>query len=101
MIVVNDIPNSHLREKEIIETILARHMLYFQLTQKTLEYQYALKKSSEQQIEDKEDSRDISDEEKKNDIEEIRRVMNFKLPEINGKFIENALNARSFKTQEP
>ena len=79
MIVVNQIPNSHLREKEIIETFLARHMLYFQITQKTLEYSYALKNSDEQN-EDKEDSRDISDEEKKNDIEEIRRVMNFKLP---------------------
>jgi hypothetical protein len=40
--------------------------------------------------EEREDSRDISDEEKKYDIEEIRRVMNFKLPAINGKFIENA-----------
>jgi hypothetical protein len=27
--IVNDIPNSHLREKEILETFLSRHMLYF------------------------------------------------------------------------
>jgi hypothetical protein len=44
-LVVNDIPNSHLRETEIIETFLARHMLYFKLTQKTLEYSYAMKSS--------------------------------------------------------
>jgi hypothetical protein len=97
---VNDIPNSHLREKEIIETFIARHMLYFKLTQKTLEYSYAMK-SSEDSNEDRQESRDISDEEKKNDIEEIRRVMNFKLPAINGKFIENSINARSLATKEP
>ncbi len=55
---------------------------------------------SEDQNEDREGSRDISDEEKKNDIEEILRVMNFKLPHISGKFIENVINAHSLKIQE-
>jgi hypothetical protein len=51
--------------------------------------------------EDKEDSRDISEEEKHNDIEEIRRVMNFQMPNIDTKFIENAFFAHSLKINDP
>jgi len=50
---------------------------------------------------DREESRDISEEEKQNDIEEIRRVMNFQMPHIDTKFIENAFFAHSLKIKDP
>jgi hypothetical protein len=51
--------------------------------------------------EDREDSRDISEEEKLNDIDEIRRVMNFQMPKIDTKFIENAFFSHSLKINDP
>ena len=98
-LVVNENPNSHYRETEIIGTFLARHMLYFQLTQSPLQYSYS--QGKEKSDGGKDYSADISEEEKQHDIEEIKRVMDFNIPQINSKFIDNVFYAHNLKEKNP